>query len=660
MISTPPIGDTIKKLTNQLMDVNSTSLDMVYDVRTPPKVKQQQQQIKMKLKEELENSHAGIAIPVDEDTLDMEETTKKLNFYKIERPTTNSGLSTWILLSGQKPMTTRPPPTRKPVIKQNSEEKLKQNVTVVANDKPNKVIKPIFKKRATTTTKPTTTTAKPSTTTVKDVKEINKLIKVKASVLNNAVNKKNITSPASISAKKPVTITSTTTTEKIITSLSTKTNATLQNSTITTANSETLPVEAKEGEVELSSTTDKKKKTTSKRKKNKTRRRKPSEKDTNSTTVSKPNKTQKEKPIGTQFYNYLSREIMPTVGVGLVGLMVTAGLASYFLYPFGVARRSYDIDRKDKDGSYYYNDEYSGGMPEEEAIGKVIAGMPSNSLFGNNYKTPSSRNTYPNIKYRLSDRRAQIQPQLYGGLQGSVEDVPLTPKQQEQNVGYDQSQSYQTNSYEPISYTNDLGSRYSLNDKKFVVGNIPKEIAEEVTPVAVPEHGPRNFNLEEKNAEEPTFLVNKKPKEVSENVKSDNKRAYGPRSLKIRKKRSSMSNELDNEINSSFDKDREEVSTIGNLGTEAEKEITTLLTDVPLSSTTSPKSQTTTDEIPTTTIGLPEKVASFIDLMKELVHFKARIGLQVIQNVTQSISKYISRVQARLDQHYRNYSKSKN
>lgn len=59
--------------------------------------------------------------------------------------------------------------------------------------------------------------------------------------------------------------------------------------------------------------------------------------------------------------------------------MVTAGLASYFLYPFGALRRSYDVDRKDKDGGYYYNDYTSGGVAEEDMIGKVIAGNVNNT-----------------------------------------------------------------------------------------------------------------------------------------------------------------------------------------------------------------------------------------------------------------------------------------
>lgn len=98
---------------------------------------------------------------------------------------------------------------------------------------------------------------------------------------------------------------------------------------------------------------------------------------------------QKEKPMSTKIYNYLSREVMPTVGVGLVGLVVTAGLASYFFGPLGALRRSYDdaLDRQDTGDSIYAinSDEYASGNPdsgqkEEEVFGKFIAGMPANYM----------------------------------------------------------------------------------------------------------------------------------------------------------------------------------------------------------------------------------------------------------------------------------------
>lgn len=95
------------------------------------------------------------------------------------------------------------------------------------------------------------------------------------------------------------------------------------------------------------------------------------------------NKT-KPKPMTTQIYNFLSREIMPNVGVGILGLVVTAGLASYFLNPLAALRRSYDVAERKDDMYHYNNEEYAGlgasdGQSEEEIFGKVIAGMPTNT-----------------------------------------------------------------------------------------------------------------------------------------------------------------------------------------------------------------------------------------------------------------------------------------
>uniref|UniRef100_T1GBE2 Uncharacterized protein n=1 Tax=Megaselia scalaris TaxID=36166 RepID=T1GBE2_MEGSC len=123
---------------------------------------------------------------------------------------------------------------------------------------------------------------------------------------------------------------------------------------------------------------------------------------TTATGEKKPTKANpsKEKPLSTKIYNYLAREVMPTVGVGLVGLTVAAGLATYFLGPFGGLRRSYDNAADRKDDFYYNNDdEYGGsGQSEEEVFGKVIAGMPANSPY---------RNSMNNMKYNAYHRNNQ-------------------------------------------------------------------------------------------------------------------------------------------------------------------------------------------------------------------------------------------------------------
>lgn len=84
---------------------------------------------------------------------------------------------------------------------------------------------------------------------------------------------------------------------------------------------------------------------------------------------------------------------MPSVGVGLVGLVVTAGLATYFLGgPLSALRRSYDIsNRRDDSVAFDRSDDFGNTQNEEEMFGKVIAGMPENSAYRNNIRVGSYR-----------------------------------------------------------------------------------------------------------------------------------------------------------------------------------------------------------------------------------------------------------------------------
>lgn len=128
-----------------------------------------------------------------------------------------------------------------------------------------------------------------------------------------------------------------------------------------------------------------------KKNKNKTKRRRPSKKTTKlqSKISEDDNSTSKlpgpipNGPLSTRIYNYLAREVMPNVGVGLVGLMLTAGLAGLLLYPFGGAvpiRRNYEKPHP----QYNLNDyppvgEVDNAQPEESVLSQVLAGM-SNSM----------------------------------------------------------------------------------------------------------------------------------------------------------------------------------------------------------------------------------------------------------------------------------------
>lgn len=643
------------------MDLNITSSDMVLDTRTPPRVKQQKRE---NVEAVIENSHAGVAIPIDEESIMLEE-EKKLHFYKIDRPTTDSGISTWILLSGH---TSSPTSTEKPARKPNI--KPNQNMTIVITDT-NK-IKPIFKKKpaistttttTTTTVKPTTTTTttkplttkKIFTTTLKKVTIPNyniktspkpekitptKLTKIKASLLTNSTFNKKKQTPTTTTLKPTTSI------SKLVTaSTYTATKATTEKpielikvSDSNSLQSNQLPLEGKNEEFDIdnvSTTTLNPKKTrrpTNKRKKNKNRRKRPSAEKTNNSSNNTKIST-KEKPIGTQIYNYLSREVMPTVGVGLVGLMVTAGLASYFLYPFGSLRRSYDVDRKDKDNSYYYRNEYNGGIAEEEAIGKVIAGMPSFSNY-NSYKTnPISNVLNSNVKYRHTQQPTSSAPvsynhqssNIYKDHHGSIDSTKYNNKEKNEEI-------IVQNMYVPQETYNHHYTKDVMNDNKnkFVVGNVPKEYLDDVTPVAVPEHGPRSMKF------------------------------------KSRRKRQVDYNENDifsNEITSSLNYNdatskkyttettKQDLPKNTNSLPESTEKIPEKNENVTESTTTSTKSPiTTTQKYGSTTTPVVNKKPSFLTFLRDILHLKIKIGLELLQNTTQTLSRYISRIQKRVDE----------
>lgn len=374
----------------------------VLDVRTPPRVKFQE---KIKIKQH-ENSHPGVAIPLDANSAVLEETTNKS-----ETNITDKSTTTWILLSGQT-FSTTPKPAN------NHNKKPPENVSAT----------PVAQ----------TTTAN-VLSLFPAIKKQNK----------NKIIKEN----ESTEIKKSPT--------RIVQSLN------------NTDNASNITLEAKDASISLDNEPTKKT-TSSKKKKNKNKRRKPSEKHANNTDLTNAINNLKEGTIGNQLYSYLSREIVPTLGVGLVGLVVTAGLAGYFLYhPFGpISRVDTNIDRKDdKIHQYYYRDKYSGGMPEEEAIGEVIAGM-SNNLF---FKTSTSKTPHPNKGYKAINTAGKHQ-----NIKGSVEKVPFTFEKVHQRVAgyYEDSTQYQ-NDY------------FGTPTEKTVFGVENK--MEELNQVKMSEHGPRNL-----------------------------------------------------------------------------------------------------------------------------------------------------------------------
>lgn len=362
--------------------------------------------------------HHGVAVPLTLEEYEKEIAREKdlLNKAKkkiaMESSTPKDGISTWILLSGSNNPTTRP--EMKPAFRIDpDEQKVTKNQTMTTKKRP----------ITTTTTKMPKPTPKYNN---------NKLVtRVKVAILNETDAE--VTTKASATTKKPQlttkakkyttvrpkTTTTSTTTRAPTTAKYGKTTTTTEAVEIyddlTEEQSPAPPVEtatflimeAKDADFNLPpDRTPLKVSPTKKSSKSgastKTKKKKIPVGSTNSTRIikkkdkkhlsTKLSSKTPEKPFTTQIYNYLAREVMPTVGVGLVGLVVTAGLATYFLGgPLTALRRSYDISNRRDDVAFDRSDDFGNIQNEEEMFGKVIAGMPENSAYRNNIRVSSYR-----------------------------------------------------------------------------------------------------------------------------------------------------------------------------------------------------------------------------------------------------------------------------
>ncbi|RVE46605.1 hypothetical protein evm_008738, partial [Chilo suppressalis] len=626
----PVIRDSIKMVASQLLDKpanKSTDAPIVSDTRIPPKLKNQlAHKHKIKIRnddgdEPTENAHVGVAVPM---TMEELESENKVS----ESSTSNEGISTWILLSNPSNITTV---STEPTKIDDNQKKQKPMTQKNKNKRPTSNKVPSAKRPVIGSTNKSDLVASGSA--------INENVynKIKDTVLNNVQKNKNSpiprTTTTTTTTVAPITEETTTVREiatkapssiipviKVTSKPSKKKNKNKIKTSTTPAPEEEveesalLPMEPKEQEIELEistpATTTKKPKRSSTRKKNKTKKRKTSkpkpESDTGvseiKTTTNKTKSTKTNKkpnsptgPLTTQIYNYLSREVMPSVGVGVIGLASLVGLASYFLYPFSTpVRRTLEVDKKD---DLYRNnaEEYANegnGQAEEEMLGTVLAGMPAYSKQKlNPYASQTHLNRYnvkkepENIRYRhvatkyepnynvhypqqktgIAHGAAYSKPINYGPQQYETRNVYTTeskyvydnghasytpypavePIYAAPQTGPSAVSSYDTDaansvvygikpsadtdfrpvypfegkifsettsnpitypptsmylgsnndSEEPVDdkYEDNLETNAGSIDNKFVVGNVPKELAESVTPAVVPEHGPRNI-----------------------------------------------------------------------------------------------------------------------------------------------------------------------
>ncbi|KZC13485.1 hypothetical protein WN55_05036, partial [Dufourea novaeangliae] len=351
-------------------------------------------------------------------------------------------------------------------------------------------------------------------------------------------------------------------------------------------------------------------------------------------------KKQPQKPIGTQIYNFLSREVMPSFGVmSLVGLGL--GLASYFLYPFGgtIARRNYEIEPK-----YKYNlDEYGGnyGQSEEEVLSKVLQGMTTNE-----------ENKYPGVKdyggyYQYQHYDTGYEPQTTKKYPSSPmyrpENTASVLKYRNTDYGYPDTSST-PNYYDRSKHTEYVvgqGSSGSAN-RQFVVGNIPKEYPppyEEKNPeLSTAGSLPSNYEPTERGQVkfEPDIgqinfpgsvqnygqVQTARPEEGYEEVEITPSAVaveHGPRSLKTKRSVDDHSNEDDSDSNVTEDSKT----------TESNVEWIDLSTQSP------------TDQ--------DQEGFNLFGFVKKIAEIKLRLGLTLLKHASEGFARYLGHVQKRIN-----------
>ncbi|XP_049535504.1 uncharacterized protein LOC125951042 [Anopheles darlingi] len=399
-----------------------------------------------------------------------------------------------------------------------------------------------------------------------------------------------------------------------------------------------------------------------------------------------PNKNGAAKPVSTQIINYLSREVMPTVGVGLVGLVMAAGLASYFLgSPLGALRRSDDR----KDDLYYSNyEEYAGpdGQNEEDVFGKLIAGMPDRSYYRNNgnvrrriqqqpqqqqqqqapvrtghqyyHVQPYTGNKYPHITYRNRAYGGANAPEMYSNInrqaqvqaksQNLVPEFHYTPP----TPYYPARMSPATNELATVRpapppmapvYSAAAATQAAPPSTTTTTTALPG--TESPLQDAEPEHEmmphPEAYSSEHSPEHHAHYVVGGAGSSYVDSmldmINSASMPEHGPR-----KKRAVMSasseEDFDNEID--VDDDNEYTKEVAN--TEGTDEA---------------PAQTETDSMTTTTMN-PEETSTteghrytWGDFIRNTVERKVQMGLHFLQHVTMDFQRYLNGVQTHLVHH---------
>ncbi|XP_058117856.1 rho GTPase-activating protein gacJ-like [Anopheles ziemanni] len=653
------------------------------------------------------SGHAGVAEPMTDEEYqnELHRATERV----LPRTTTpREGLSTWVLLSGSDSSELQgdsTSTTRKAPIAKSTTTTTTSTTTA----------KPIATKRYQPTTRrimPTTTprvarTTTPSTSTGSEEKKdkFNKptpKLKVATTTLKPVIVKKvkkppvttTTTTTTTTTPKPTTTTTTTTTTEMVITEQSPSTVANDLAAAVTedssVESSTFLIMEPKDALFDLPEDRSPAKTAPAAIAKGKKPTRKPNAKSPAGTKKKPANKknrkpevkdgvpgekkpaANKNKPVSTQIINYLSREVMPTVGVGLVGLVMAAGLASYFLgSPLGALRRSDDR----KDDLYYSNyEEYAGpdGQNEEDVFGKLIAGMPDRAYYRNNavrrrtqqpvrtghqyyHVQPYSANKYPHITYRNRayagapngqsapetmytniNRQAQVQPSQAKSQNEFYYNTPPTPYYPTRSVAIEaatrQPAPVYSSTYVPST------SSTTIPTPSAPLSTPEAAPAAAADPIVEPEHEmmphPEAYSAEHSPEHHAHYVV-------GSSYGADGMDMYGsvPEHGPRRKRDVQVDDaDFDNEIDVDEDRVKDDSSVVvegASSPATASEEVTDATTD-------------STGEMETTTAvttGGDGHRYTWGDFIRNTVERKVAMGIHFLQHVTMDFQRYLNGVQ---------------
>lgn len=506
----PPMGDSVKSVSDQLLQTATSTNVVTAEIRTVQKN---------------DSPAKGEAVPVltDEDVHAVGPYSYKISSDGSTRPT--GDLSTWILLGGD----SSPAPMNMATIKKVPKPAETTSATLAQTyETTTRKRKPTTEKVIISTHSPTTESSIklqdskfknktpvivgkiPSTTTVKEkIEEPTTPLPELPPLDNNtrfgtpvvtfphvpprqrpsANNTKKSPSEKPLATKitstavvisKPTNNATTTVVPTVSTSspLTSSTTTAVQNSTEITQNM----IDSNNSTVKNTSLKKKKKK----KNKNKRRPVKTSTDDAQSKIDDQNTKlTPGGRPLSTRIYNYLAREVMPNVGVGLIGLMLTAGLAGLMLYsPLGgAAIPMVPLRRNDPHvhghsnhghGPGYVPPETDNSQPEEQVFGQVLSGMN----YGHNPYGRERPDVIP--KYKPS----AYQPSEYA----AVHEAPAPKFNSHDATKYNTHDTAKYSALDTAKYATADTTKYSTHDgTKYAVVESTKYSGPDTTKYSAPD-----------------------------------------------------------------------------------------------------------------------------------------------------------------------------